>query len=163
MTRDQLENILEPLLPKLFGFSCALTRSEEEAGQILIDAYTVFILKEKNFVADMSFDPASKRDRVNTKRYFFNELLKEIYTLARKRTPRYKFDNSTFREFENFYDLNVQKRAMLFLKDVANLTVEDLQEVFALQRHQVIELLHNAYHGLVYDVGYNQPSEELSQ
>ena len=36
--------------------------------------------------------------------------------------------------------------------------VEDLQEIFAIQRHQVIELLHNSYYGLVKD----DHSRELS-
>lgn len=161
MRKEELENIVDSITPKLYGFCTALTRNVQEAEQIFIDAYTVFILKEKNFVAEMQFDPESKKDRVSTKRYLLNELIKEIYELARIRAPKNRYDNSSFLEYESFYDLNIQKRAILYLKDVANMQVEDLQEIFVIQRHQVIELLHNSYYGLVKDIqDFNQPQGE---
>jgi len=161
MRKEQLETILDSITPKLYGFCTALTRSEQEAEQMFVDAYTVFILKEKHFVAEMQFDIESKKDRVSTKRYFLNEILKEIYELARVRNPKNRYDNSSFLEYESFYDLNIQKRAILYLKDVANMSIEDLQEVFVLQRHQVIELLHNSYYGLVKDIkDFNETSLE---
>jgi len=152
MRKDQLENILDSITPKLYGFCQALTRNQDEAEQMFIDAYTVFILKEKHFVAEMQVNLESKKERVSTKRYFLNEILKEIYELGRMRTPRNRFDNSAFMEYENFYDLNIQKRAVLYLKDAAGMSVEDIQEVFVMQRHQVIEILHNAYYGLTSDI-----------
>ena len=85
--------------------------------------------------------------------------MKEVYELARVRAPKNKMDNAKFREYEIFYDLNIQKRAMLYLKDVIGMKVEDIQEVFVMQRHQVLELLHNSYYGLVKDVSFFQESK----
>jgi hypothetical protein len=162
MRKEHLEAMIDSITPKLYGFCTALTRSEEEAEQIFVDAYTVFILKEKYFVAEMQFDIDSKSDRISTKRYFLNEILKEIYELARLRAPKNRYDNSSFLEYESFYDLNIQKRAILYLKDVANMNVEDLQEIFVLQRHQIIELLHNSYFGLIKDTqNINEKNMEM--
>lgn len=161
MKRSDLEKIIDSLFPRLYGFSSALTQDTDQASQTLVDAYTVFILREKNFIADMELNLENRAERVSAKRYFFNELLKEIFELAKMRRPDRKIDNSGFREYQNFYDLNLQRRAIIYLKDVEGLSIEDLQEVFVMQRHQVVELLHNSYYELVKDIRVEEsPLEE---
>ena len=160
MTQQELEKIIDSIFPKLLGFSSSLTSTADQAQQTLIDAYTVFVLREKNFISKMEAKLEDRVERLATKRYFLNELLKEIYDLAQMRKEPGKIDHSKFREYENFFDLNLQKRAILYLKNKQNMSIEDLQEIFTMQRHQVIELLHNSYYKLIKDVQYNQVNHQ---
>ena len=156
MKKLDLEILFESILPKLYGLSFALCNDEAMAQQLVVDAYTVFIMREKDFVSDMDFDTAIGQDRVATKRYLYCELIREIFELGLKRKSQFQLNSGENFEFDNYFDLPIQKRAILYLKEIAKLDITDLQEIFSLQRHQVLESLHNSHFCLTQDLLNNE-------
>lgn len=152
MKKLELELLFESILSKLYGFSFILSNDNEVAEQLIVDAYTVFIMREKDFLSDMDIDTELGQDRVATKRYLYCELIREIFELALKRKNQFKLSSEDNLEFDNYFDLPIQKRAILYLKEIAKLDIVDLQEIFSLQRHQVLESLHNSHFCLTQDL-----------
>jgi hypothetical protein len=50
MNKVQLIPLIDSLLPKVYGFAFSLLGDELQAEQAVIDAYTVFLMKEKDFL-----------------------------------------------------------------------------------------------------------------
>lgn len=146
MRKQQLEILIESITPKTFGFCYALTGNVETAQQLFVDAYTVFIIEEKEFISQDELPSGDREQRLSIKRYLFNTFAKYIYQLAQNK-ERYlitRSESEEILEYGVFYNLKVQQRAVLFLKEKIDLNLVDLQEIFALKRHQLIEFIHNA-------------------
>ena len=151
MKKEELKTQLDSVLPRLYAFSKSLIIDELHAEQLVLDSLTVFLVAEKSFLSDMSFDAQDKNDRIEIKKYLLKNLLVQIYALALKRTPHILKSSTEHFEFKNFYSLSTQKRAILYLKEIAQYTVEDLQQLFNLKRHEIIELYHNSKYELLKD------------
>lgn len=162
MRIQQFEILMETQLQKLFGLCCALTPSLKLSEQLFVDAYTVFVVEEKEFLAKEDFDTTDNSERLSVKRYLFNSISRHIVELASKKS-RY-FDevlkNSQL-EYTNFFELKNNHKAVLFLKEKLNIDLKDLQEIFALQPHQVKEIYHNALYKLNQDSVADGPTDEL--
>lgn len=146
MKKQQLEILIESLAPKAYGLCFALTGNAELSQQLFVDAYTVFLIEEKEFIAEDELAPGDQEMRLSVKRYLFNTLAKYIHHLAQNKN-RYALNgnsSNTDSEFREFYKLKPQTRGVLFLKEKLDLRLEDLQEIFALKRYQVVEFIHNA-------------------
>ncbi|MBD65708.1 MAG: hypothetical protein CME62_10910 [Halobacteriovoraceae bacterium] len=152
MNKNQLEIFIDSLIPKFYSFAYALSADQVQAEQLVIDAYTVYTLREKDYLMQLEFDSDNKKSRVALKRLLTVEIYNEIYELARKKYRKIKPSTQNLYEYKNFHQLTIQKKAILYLKEKQNLSIEELQEIFALKRHQVIELYHNAKHSLVSDM-----------
>lgn len=150
MNSDVLFRLIDELLPKLTGYAFALSGDQLQAEQMVVDAYTVFVVKEKGFLNDESFDEEDKRERIAFKKYLLIELYKELFDLLKTRSqiPR-KLSEDNYLEYSAFFSLPYMKRAIIYLKETQNFSVEEIQEVFCLERHQVLENLYNAKNELL--------------
>lgn len=153
MKKQQLEILIESLTPKVYGLCFAMTGDARCSEQLFIDAYTVFLLEEKEFISQDELPSGDQEMRLSVKRFLFNTFSKHVYQLALNKN-RYskKSELSSENEFELYYQLKPQQRALLFLKEKLDLRLQDLQEVFALKRYQVIEFIHNANYSLNSDM-----------
>ena len=138
MNKNQLEIFIDSLIPKFYSFAYALSADQVQAEQLVIDAYTVYTLREKDYLMQLEFDSDNKKSRVALKRLLTVEIYNEIYELARKKYRKIKPSTQNLYEYKNFHQLTIQKKAILYLKEKQNLSIEELQEIFALKRHQVI-------------------------
>jgi hypothetical protein len=161
MNKVQLTSLIDSLLPKVYGFSFALLGDELQAEQAVIDAYTVFLMKEKSFLVNEEIDSESNKHRQGFKKYLLREMTREVYELSLKRISQLGGKRKTLLEYESFYSLNLNKRALLYLKEIGLYTVSDLQEIFGLERYQVIETYYNARHELLIDnTKYEQETQQ---
>ncbi len=144
MKKEELLSIIDSQIPKFYGFSYALLGDELEAEQVIIDAYTVFLMKEKDFLTEEEGDFEDKHYRQSIKKYLLREMTREIYELSIKRFSKFHKNQKNLLEYNCFFEMNMNKRALIYLKEVGLYTVKDLQEIFTLERHQVIELFYNA-------------------
>lgn len=149
MNKVELIPLIDNLVPKVYGFAFSLLGDELQAEQAVIDAYTVFLMKEKDFLIDEELDPESKQDRKSLKKFLLREMTREVYELSLKRVSQFGRNKKSPPEFNRFYSLSLNKRALIYLKEVGLYTVSDLQEIFALERHQVIEAYYNARYELL--------------
>jgi len=145
MKKNELEPILDSLLTKLYSYAYALLPDDLQAEQLVIDAYSIFLVREKKFLQEFEFDSKNKKDRLNIRRFLMRNMLLDIFELGYKRSLqlRHLLQND-LGEKQGFYDLKIEQRAVLFLKEVLQYTAKEIQETMSLQKHQVIETLYNA-------------------
>ncbi len=158
MKKSEVTILIDSLLPRLYGYAYALVGSDLHAEQLIVDAYTVYIVNDKHFLSSAHYDFQDKHERAEIKKYLLKEMLSCIYELAVKRAPQILGHAKECLEHEKFYELDVQKRAVVYLKEAAGYPVEDLQEIFAMQRYQILELLHNSKSILLNEVNQYQAS-----
>lgn len=144
MKIDDLEILTSSLIPKLYSFAFAMINEESMAEQIVIDAYSVFLVKDKNFIENFKYED-SKKEKVSIKRYLFINLLREVYEMSLKRKAHSKYLlKKRFDEYDAFYSLESQQKAVLFLKENFEFSIEMIQETLQLEKYQVVECLYNS-------------------
>lgn len=144
MKNTDLETLINPLLPKFYAFSFCMIQDDTQAEQLIIDAYSVFIVREKNFIEEYDFSN-ERKERASFKKYLFANMIHDIFELSLKRTiqTKYQFKNQ-YNEYDSFYQLDQLQRATLFLKEKLEMSIEGIEETLRIKKHQVIESLHNA-------------------
>ena len=163
MKQFQLNNLIDELIQPLFGFTYVLTGEHNAAKDLLMDAYTVYLVREKRFLQKKEYDIDDKAGRRALKKFLYHELLGEILELSMKRLPEVAFERTTeitadearlpvSEEYKCFYKMGYFQRAIFYLKEVKNFSVEDLQEIFGLERHRVLEFYYNARQMMVGDI-----------
>ena len=141
MNKAELAPILDNLLPKLFSFAYSLIPDELQAEQMVIDAYSVFI---ENY----SLNTERKKDRSMFRRFLMKSLLRDIYLLGAKRAAQLK--NLVFeKSYDSYYERGVSERAILYMKDILGLEIEEIQEVMQMQKYHVIENIYNARNSIL--------------
>ena len=155
MRKEEVITLIDSIIPKLYGFAFALVGDELQAEQLIVDAYTVYIMEDVNFLIGEDYIASNKTHRRNYRKYLLREIIGEIYELALKRIPQLASlhskanRNSDYMEYESFYNLNINKRALLYLKEIAQFSIDEIQEIFAIERFQVLEIFHNSKHEIV--------------
>ena len=148
MNKAELAPILDNLLPKLFSFAYSLIPDELQAEQMVIDAYSVFIIREKDYIENYSLNTERKKDRSMFRRFLMKSLLRDIYLLGAKRAAQLK--NLVFeKSYDSYYERGVSERAILYMKDILGLEIEEIQEVMQMQKHHVIENIYNARNSIL--------------
>lgn len=148
MNKAELAPILDNLLPKLFSFAYSLIPDELQAEQMVIDAYSLFIIREKETIESYQLDPNRRGDRTKFKKFLLKCILRDILKIALKRATQL----GQFKSEENFqayYLLDISERATLFMRDVLGLELAEVQEVMQFKKHQVIEKIYNARNNLL--------------
>jgi DNA-directed RNA polymerase specialized sigma24 family protein len=149
MKRNELDNLLNSIIPKLYSFAYAMIQDDEQAEQLIVDAYSVFLVKEKNFIIDFKYND-NKKEKLSFKNYLLINLIGEIYGLGVKRNSEQKhLKRLDHGEFDSFYKLDVTQRSVLFLKENLKFSIELIQETLQIKKHQVLEQLYNSRHRII--------------
>ena len=149
MKKNEMQQIVNSLIPKLYSFAYALVPDELQAEQMIIDAYAVFLVREKNFITDFKYS-RDKKEKSALKKYVMANMISDLFDLGAKRYAQLKYlGKKDFGQFDAFYRLSTAQRGILFLKEKLNYPVEGIQEILSMERYQVVEALYNAQHGLV--------------
>lgn len=143
MKKAQLQTLVNSLIPKLYSFAYALVPDELQAEQMVIDAYAVFLVKEKEFIASFKYKEDKKEISI-LKKYIMSHMISELFEMGLKRSGSFKtLGKKEYGEYESFYQLKTNQRAILFLKETFKYSVEGIQELLKLEKYQVIETLYN--------------------
>lgn len=145
---------MDELIQPLFGFSYILAGEHDQAKDLMMDAYTVFLVREKRFLQKKDLDSKDKVFRRQIKKHLYHELLREILELAMKRKasvqPTHGLKISE--EFKCFFEMGTIERATFYLKEVKGFSIEDIQTIFGFERARVVELYYNARQVMVGDI-----------
>lgn len=148
MNKAELAPILDHLLPKLFSFAYSLIPDELQAEQMVIDAYSVFIILEKERIESYQLDSTRRGQRTRFKRFLLKGLLRDILKIALKRSPQLgQFKSGE--NYQEFYLLDISERATLYMRDILGLDLDEVQEVMQFKKHQAIEKVYNARNNLI--------------
>jgi hypothetical protein len=144
MKKTELQSIVTPLIPKLYSFAYAMVPEEMLAEQLVMDAYAVFVVREKQFIKNFDYKE-DKKEKTAVKRYILSGILLDIYQLGVKRSAQVKYSqrNKDFGLYTPFYKLNSLQRAVIFLKENFKYSTQGIQEILNLEKLQVIEAIYN--------------------
>jgi hypothetical protein len=144
MNKVDLHSLVNGLIPRFYGFAWALIPDQEMALQMVLDAYSVCLVREKDFIKEYKFK-GEKKEAIAFKKFLMAMMIQEIYQLALKRANiRHHLRNTIASEYQTFNSLSTSFKAVLFLKEKWHYSIESIQEVLKLERHQVLEALYNA-------------------
>lgn len=143
MNKSELAPLIDSLIPGLYGFGYCLVPDELQAEQLVVDAYSVFLIRDGQNLRDLDLAGGSK-ERARAKRYIQNQMLADMFDLGKKRAPQLRALFRNLTENQDFYGLELAQRACLYAKEHLGCAHEDLEEIFAMKKHQIVELLHNA-------------------
>lgn len=144
MNKVDFEPFLTTQLSKLFSFAFSLIPEELQAEQLVIDAYSVFAVREKDTIEDFDLDLEDVKDRAIIKRFITLHMLAEIYELGVKKSAHFKNSLVPPVGKEAFYSLDVSQRAVLFLSDSLDFSVDEIAETLNWKKFQVLERLYNS-------------------
>ena len=149
MKRNDVDKLLNLIIPKIYSFAYAMIQDDDQAEQLIVDAYSVFLVKEKNFILEYKFKE-TKKDKTSFKSYLLINLIGELYRLGIKRNSELKqLQRFNHGEFDSFYKLDVTQRSVLFLKENLKFNISLIQETLKIEKHQVIEQLYNSRHRII--------------
>lgn len=159
MNRSELAPLIDTLIPGFYSFAYALIPDELQAEQLVIDAYSVFLIREEGSLRELSDlrelrsgskgkAKDSSRDRNKLRHFLQKHIITDIFELGQTRAPQLKSLLRESAERSAFYQLETSQRAALHLKEHMNFSYQDMEEVFAMKKYQIIELLHNSREAL---------------
>ncbi len=120
-----------------------LLPDELQAQQLVIDAFTQCLLREREYWLECEWDSDDKVELKQQRRYLLRQLIGAIVELGVRRAAHtmvsYRGD-----EHKAFYQLEVRTRAVAWLRFTQRLSLEEIEQTLGLKRHEVVEKVHNA-------------------
>lgn len=144
MKNVELESIIQNLTQRMYQYAFCLVPDELQAEQIVIDATSVYLMKEKNFLNSFDQELATKKEKLLFKRNLHLNLMKEVWNLGRKRGLELNPHMKTPEKFTRFYELDLVQRSALFLKDSQEYKWEDISFIQDAKKYQLIEKIYQA-------------------
>lgn len=148
MANNGLESFLKDINSDLFSFSYALIPDDLQVQQLILDAVGLLITVEEELVLDfMSLKKGSGRENLlfQLKKIIY----RNIFQTAKKRLEQLKGGLAEMTEYIPFFSLNVNQRAVLFLKHKTRFSWVFVEEITDLNRHQVMEILNSGRNKLL--------------
>jgi hypothetical protein len=142
MKKAEFLTIIDPLIPKFYSFAFALVPDELQAQQIVTDSFSVFFIREKDFIQDLADDWEDKKVIKQFQKEMIKGFFEQIFKLGVKRA------NQLFSASKNdspFYsELDSSSRGVLFLSRIMKMNTNEIKLVTDLDKHLVIEKIQNA-------------------
>ena len=135
----EFETHLQSVIPDLYSFSYALIPDVLQAQQVVIDAISAIVLTKSEFFEQGLLEDQDEEIFLKNVKV---DLLQCIFSLSKKRIDQISdgIDEEPFDsdEFAPFYSLDLLSRAIIFLSEVGNFSLQDISEVIKRPFHEVI-------------------------
>lgn len=148
MNKDELNETINQLLPKLNGVSYSLALDKDASKQLLVDSFTLFIMKNKSNLKKVDLNTSSN-NRLDIKKLLFKELVQSLYDVFCKRSTSYKTIKNISLEYKSFSTLKPLQRAIFYLKAINDFSINNLQETFEIPHYRIMEILHSSRSSLM--------------
>lgn len=148
MDNSEIKSIINSQIERLHGFAFALTGDENKADELIIDAFTVLLVKERDYLKDLDTSLADKLEDRLIHNFIAKNMFKNMLDIMSKR----KNDEEYTREnlyHDSFFKLDLLGRSILYFKDVLGYKIDEIQDIFEIQKHQVIEKINSSRHHLI--------------
>ena len=145
MKRNDLFQLVAPLSEQLYRFAYTLIPDDLQAEQLVIDSLNAYLIKEQKQIIKREFDPKDKREAQKLRRFYFKGLLKYLSDIGIRRSGQLTDQLKDMRPagHAEFYGLEARVRIVMGLRYDARFSVEEIAEILAIPRYEVIEKLHN--------------------
>ena len=142
MRNNRLGIFLKDLNPELFSFAHALISDDLQVQQLVVDAVHLLAVEEW----ELMFDFLSLKQ--NNGECILLQLkktaYKSIFNMAKRRSEQLKGSLRGMVKYAPFFLLDINQRAIVFLKHKTKYGFEFIEEVTAKDRHQIIEILNHS-------------------
>ena len=152
----EFEHFLIHIHRDLFNFAFALIPDDLQAEQIVLDSIHVLVLNNNEVVKNMLIVEEDIRT-LETLKEIKRELMKSIYNLSKKRFQQIKSAINFDGKYSPFYLLDSEEKAILYLKQIANLSLEELEVIIDKDKYHLISRLNSARNNLAYNLGIEFP------
>ena len=164
MKKDEIQISINKVLPNLYRFAVAITPNKLLAEQSVLDAVTVYLVENKEFLEREDSDLDTTEGRVSFYRYLTDQLLVEVYeNILRKSQLESQTQSASNPEFEEYFKLSIKERSILYLKEIQNMPLDKIQVFFSIKYHELIQLFYNAKSKLLRDIGGDHELENFMQ
>jgi hypothetical protein len=141
--KKDLFNLIQPLLSKCHALAFVIIPDDLQAQQLVIDAFTQTLLREKHSWLERAWDEQDKKQQINQRKLFLKLMFKALVTIGVRRAGQV---NTVYEgvEFKNFFQLDARTRVVAWLRFQQNWSMEEIERALQMKRHEVIEKVHNA-------------------
>lgn len=162
MKSDQLKSVVDNLLSKLYSFAHSIIPDELQAEQLIIDSYSIFLMKHKKPLEQLELGKRKKdtRLRIHVRNYVYRSMLEVIFELGLKRSSQLNIESTTD-QYKSFYSLTPTQRAILHLQEVLEFSPEETCRIVGVTKHEAIEQFYNAQNILRKAIANRQFNEEI--
>jgi hypothetical protein len=160
MKKTEFLKLIDPITDKLYSFAFAMVPDELQASQIVVDAFNVFFLREKDFLESVDEDFMEKRVVIQFQKEIIKGIFESIYKLGIRRFAQLYSLKERLKDSSAFYrELDAQTRAILYLKEKMKMNYKEIKLITNLDRHVIIEKVYSARHTLVHLYDQENPME----
>jgi hypothetical protein len=114
-----------------------------QAQQLVIDAFTQCLLKEKQTWLAREWSSEDKKSQMQMRKLFLKSMFRSMINLGLKRSTQIATPYEG-REFKEFYHMDPLTRAVAWLRFQQGWPLDEIEKGLNLKRHQVIEKIHNS-------------------
>ena len=145
MKRTDFYQLVQPLTDKLYRFAYALMPDDLQAEQLVIDGFNAYLIKERRQIIASEADMTNKKNLPVYRRKHFKGIVQHMITIGLRRSIQMNEQLKLSRpeEFKAFYNLDPKVRSVLALRFEAQFTVEEIEDMTAMPKYEVIEKIHN--------------------
>lgn len=154
MKRKDFFQLVQPLTPKLYRFAHAMIPDDLQAEQLVIDGFNAFLLNEQKEIMKKEIDLEDKKDFQIIGRKYFKGILAHIASIGIRRSGQLSHQTRVGvpESYKSFFALEPRIRAATYLRYIAQLSVDEIEDVLQIPRFEVIEKLHNGRFLLLNDL-----------
>jgi hypothetical protein len=152
MKKMDFEKFLLQVSQDLYGFAFILIPDDLQAGQLVADSVQAYVLSKKEFLVEIfnSKNKSLSDELILIKR----DLLKNIYELAKKRYQQLKLSLSESSNKEDFYSLEFDEKATLYLKEKLKWGFENVAVITAMTKSEISAYLYSARIKMIEKIPY---------
>lgn len=150
MRVNDVQLYLEKINPELFSFSYALVPDDLQAQQIVIDAAALLFSEENKLLFNLNFH--NERWQLRSSR-IKKILYQFIFRICKRRFRQIKESIKWNDEYAPFFKLELEERAVIFLKHKTHMDIEDIEEILEVQKPYVLAKINCAREKLCLNLG----------
>ena len=160
MKNSALETFIQKKSATLYSFAFVLIPDDLQASQLMIDAVARLLIQKKSSITHWS-ELIEKQEEIQNE--VILNLLSATYEIARRRYGQLKISlQSELRNNEDFYLLELEAKASLYLKERQKLEMNEIEFVTNMSKHEIVAHLYSARLKLYKDLELKQNSSSAS-
>ena len=142
MKTEELQKYIQNLSPELYSFAYVLIPDDLQASQLMIDCVQAFLIQKKILVEKMGL--TKNKIVLNLLEETKLNLIKIVYELSRKRYKQLKISLSDIEESGGFFSLDFDEKAILFLKEKAQIELAQIEYITSMTKSEILSYLYSA-------------------
>lgn len=140
MKTADFEKLIQKDSADLYGFAYILIPDDLQASQLMIDSLQAFLIQKKNLIE--KWLASEKREDIGSEVLIY--LYQSLFELSKKRYHQLKLSLMNVDDSGGFFSLELDEKAVLYLKERTSLSLESIEFVTSKNRLEVLNLMYSS-------------------